>query len=449
MPMKTKQYAPMNSTSKPNDSLARQLFLTANALQSVLAGGSLSDYLNTLAPADKPGIQALSFYVMRKLGFAQEMRKILVPKRPDNKLLEALLLIGLCLLEASLAHAEGVNLETNTPIYQEYTLVDQLVTSASLDKHTKHNKGLINAVLRRYGRERELLLTKLDNKEPAIWNHPNWWIKIIKKSWPNNWQEILSQANSQPPMHLRINRRLTNTNSLLQTLAQADIGVSATGTDSISLQQALPVQKIPGYQAGLWSVQDLSAQRAARLLPVTNQMRVLDACAAPGGKTAHLLELYDIELLALDSNHKRLQRIQENLTRLQLWSDKVTLKCADASDLKQWWDGVKFDAILADVPCTGSGVVRRHPDIRWLRRPKDINQTTSLQANIINSLWQTLKPNGHMLYITCSIFPAEGEQQIQRFINSHPDALRLPAPGQIKPSINHDGFFYALLQKQA
>ncbi|HEY9280429.1 MAG TPA: methyltransferase domain-containing protein, partial [Eoetvoesiella sp.] len=205
---------------------------------------------------------------------------------------------------------------------------------------------------------------------------------------------------------------------------------------------------------GWWSVQDASAQQAAELLQPRNGMRVLDACAAPGGKTAHLLELADIDLLALDTDKVRLDRVGENLNRLGLMGPKVSLQCADAANLKQWWDGQPFDAVLADVPCTASGIVRRHPDIRWLRREADIAKTVALQRKIVNALWETVKPGGRLVYATCSIFPQEGEQQAARFLATHPDAKRLPAPGQILPlsdggqASRYDGFFYALFAKE-
>ena len=221
------------------------------------------------------------------------------------------------------------------------------------------------------------------------------------------------------------------------------------------LTQPRPVHELPGFEQGWWSVQDLSAQLAGALLPVSDGMRVLDACAAPGGKTAHLLERADIHLTALDADPKRLERVGENLERLGLFHDNVTLTCADAADAQAWWDGVPYDAILADVPCTASGVVRRHPDIRWLRREDDIARTAALQRRIVDALWATLKPGGHLLYATCSIFPEEGEWQAHAFEKRHTDASRLPAPGQILPLKQAgeahpigDGFFYALFAKK-
>src|SRR5690606_17436130 len=220
------------------------------------------------------------------------------------------------------------------------------------------------------------------------------------------------------------------------------------GQAGLVLAEARPVTQLPGFAEGWWSVQDAAAQRAATLLAVRDGERVLDACAAPGGKTAHLLELADVDLVALDSDAARLARVEQNLDRLGLWSDRVTLAAADAADLDAWWDGKPFDAVLADVPCTASGIVRRHPDIRWLRRENDVRRTAALQARILDSLWRTVAPGGRLLYVTCSVFPMEGVRQALAFLQRHSDALRLDAPGQLlpvavdaTPAAQHDGFF--------
>src|SRR5690606_22890769 len=266
------------------------------------------------------------------------------------------------------------------------------------------------------------------------------------------------------PMALRVNARRARGEQVLDAFQAAGIEAWSPQPQAIVLAEPRPVQALPGFEQGWWSVQDLSAQQAGRPPPVSDSMRVLDACAAPGGKTAHLLEQADLQLTALDSDPGRLGRVAQNLARLGLDHDGVELKCADAADLAAWWDGRPYDAILADVPCTASGVVRRHPDIRWLHREEDIAQTAALQRRIVDALWSTLKPGGHLLYATCSIFPEEGESQAQAFCVRHGDAVRLPAPGQILPlpaesgdaeafDERHalavgDGFFYALFAKQ-
>ncbi len=431
--------------------LAQQLLAAAQAICGVLEGRSLSDTLER-TPADlRPAAQALSFHAMRQLGFAQAAQASLVPRRPANRLTEAMLLLGLCLLEARLREDEGQSQAPGTPLYAEHTLVNQLVQAAAADRHTRPAKNMINAVLRRYGRERNTLLAQIQSQGPARWNHPDWWIQAMQQAWPEHWQAILQSGECPPPMTLRVNTRQISRTDFLARLTQAEIAAHPVGTSGVQLAQPRPVREIPGFTEGWWSVQDISAQQAGELLPLQDGMRVLDACAAPGGKTAHLLERARLELTALDSDATRLARVNENLQRLQLLDNAVSLQCADAADPAAWWDGQPYDVILADVPCTASGVVRRHPDIRWLRRATDLKQTAALQARIIDALWPLLKPSGHLLYATCSVFPQEGEQQIQAFMTRHPEALRLPAPGHMLPGLadTGDGFFYALIRKPA
>ncbi|WP_103035160.1 16S rRNA (cytosine(967)-C(5))-methyltransferase RsmB [Castellaniella caeni] len=427
--------------------LAEQLLAAARAIRGVLTGVSLSEALEQTPAALRPGAQALAFYAMRRLGFATALREQLVPRRPPDRLTEALLLLGLCLLEASHQQVDGIPLAAGTPRYAAHTLVHQLVQAAGADRHTRPAKALINAVLRRYGRERHAIRATLTEQPRARFNHPDWWVEALRQAWPEHWQAMLQAADQTPPMTLRTNVRQITRAALLDQLSAAGIAAHPVGEAGLVLEQPRPVRDIPGFDAGWWSVQDASAQRAGALLPLRDGLRVLDACAAPGGKTAHLLERHSLRLTALDSDEKRLARVADNLRRLQLPSDQVQLCCADAAQPSQWWDGQPYDAILADVPCTASGVVRRHPDIRWLRRPEDVSRTAALQARIIDALWPLLAPGGHLLYATCSIFPQEGESQIQAFLARHADARRLSAPGQILPGDAGDGFFYALLTK--
>jgi 16S rRNA (cytosine967-C5)-methyltransferase len=243
---------------------------------------------------------------------------------------------------------------------------------------------------------------------------------------------------------------------VMAAFAAQDIGAEASGDMGVALLAAKPVAQLPGFAEGWWSVQDAGAQLAAPMLHLKDGMRVLDACAAPGGKAAHMLELADIDLLALDSDAARLPRVAENLERLGLMSERVAIRAADAGDLDSWWDGKPFDAVLADVPCTASGIVRRHPDIRWLRRLDDLARTAKVQAGMADALWRTVAPGGHLLYVTCSVFPGEGARQASAFARRHTDAKRLSSPGQMlpvaagtTPGKHHDGFFYALFAKQA
>lgn len=421
----------------------------AHAIRGVLDGQSLSESLDRAPPALRPAAQALSFHAMRQLGFAQTARMLLVPRRPPDRLTEALLLLGISLLEACHRQIDGTPQIPGTPLYPEHTLVHQLVQAADADRKTRPAKNMVNAVLRRYGRERTALLAQVMEKPLAQWNHPDWWVETLRQAWPEDWQAILRAADQPPPMTLRANIRQVSRDTLLTRLEQAGIAAAPVGSAGLILDHPHPVRDIPGFAEGWWSVQDASAQRAGELLPLRDGMRVLDACAAPGGKTAHLLERHTLALTALDSDETRLTRVADNLLRLRLRSDDVLLRCADAADPAGWWDGQPYDAILADVPCTASGVVRRHPDIRWLRRAEDVARTAALQARITDALWPLLAPGGHLLYATCSIFPQEGECQIQDFLARHADARRQPAPGQILPggANRGDGFFYALLRK--
>jgi len=273
-------------------------------------------------------------------------------------------------------------------------------------------------------------------------------VAATRAAYPRDWQAILTAGNRMPPLTLRVNRRKTTLADYLALLEGAGMAASVIGPWAVRLAQPVGVSLIPGFAEGLVSVQDAGAQLAAPLLDVAGGMRVLDACAAPGGKSGHILETADVLLTAVDSDAQRLPRIAENLARLGL---HATLLAADAQS-DGWWDGQLFDRILADVPCTASGIVRRHPDIRWLRRKGDALQLATLSATILDNLWQMLRPNGKLLFVTCSLWPAESEAQAAAFAARH-QAVRLDAPGQLLPvgggEQDHDGLFYALFQKPA
>jgi 16S rRNA (cytosine967-C5)-methyltransferase len=452
--------------------LSETLLAGAKAVQQVLAGRSLSDAL-TAAPASiRASAQAVSFHAMRQLGLARELSRLMVTRPPKEPLLDALLLVSLTLLETAIdataapsgsvngtsesgaaSEAASARPDRGLPVYAVHTLVDQAVTAAAGNRRTRAGKNLLNACLRRYLRERQELLDQARKNPQALYNHPQWWIDQVHAAYPGQWQALLAAANVPGPMMLRVNRRKVHVPQVRQAFVDAGFPARAVGADALLLQTPRPVTDLPGFAQGWWSVQDFSAQQAAMLLPLHDGMRVLDACAAPGGKTAHMLERAQLNMVALDSDPARLARVDQNLKRLGLAGPNVTLLCANAADTSGWWDGVPFDAILADVPCTASGVVRRHPDIRWLRRPEDVGNTAALQRSIVDALWPALKPGGHMLYATCSIFPQEGEEQAQAFSRRHPDAIRLPAPGQLLPLPEPglpaaDGFFYALFVKR-
>lgn len=442
--------------------LGEVLLASARNVRDVLAGRSLSDSLAATPAPLRPAAQAISFHAMRHLGLALAVRRRLVSRTPSNPHFHALLLVTLALLETAAAHdddaAAGVGHNTaqsrGKPQYRPHTVVDQAVKAAGSQPGMCRYKGLLNGTLRRFLREREVILAQARLQPDARYNHPEWWVDVLRTAYPGCWEQLLAAADIPAPMILRANRRRTDVQTLLAMLDEAGITARQAGPAALVLDAARPVQDIPGFEAGLWSVQDIAAQQAGLLLPLADGMRVLDACAAPGGKTAHILEQADVQLTALDADAQRLARVAANLERLGLDGGHVQLRCADAAHIGQWWDGVPYDVVLADVPCTASGVVRRHPDIRWLRRQADIARTAALQRNIVDALWHTVKPGGHLLYATCSLFPQEGEAQAAAFARRHADADRLAAPGQILPlpgsgDVVRDGFFYALFAKTA
>ena len=451
--------------------LARLLEHTADAVQAVRGGQSLTAVLPRCPAELRPGVQALSFHTLRWLGSATEARVLLAPKTPPPAV-DALLVTALALLWPGLTPQDAAQ---DGPKYADHTLVDQAVSAARI--RTPAAANFINAVLRRFLRERDATVEAVRHSPLGAYNHPLWWVERIKRDWPQQWQALLASANQRPPMTLRVNARRGTGASYVHGLAQLGrnatllddpAGTTLTGGQAVVLAQPCPVPQLPGFAEGDVSVQDAAAQRAAHLLlkgaagddPLPSNARVLDACAAPGGKTAHLLELADLDLLALDSDPLRLARVQDTLKRLHL---KAELKAGDARQPQGWWDGRPFDAILLDAPCTASGIVRRHPDVRWLRRADDINALARIQAELLDALWPLLKPGGRLLYATCSIFPAEGRLQSDAFLQRQPpgtamlDAL---SPGHLLPlpdnglqgmgqrgTVLQDGFFYALFRK--
>ena len=422
------------------DSLAFALAGAARALAGVEAGNALPRALaevfgmRGITPAARGAIQDLAYRSMRRWGTARALLGTLADKPPAQARLRALTCTALALLS------------DHEPAYPAYTLVDQAVEACAADRELARAKGMVNAVLRRFLRERDALMAQVMRDDEAAQNYPRWWIAAMRSAWPQEADAVLATGNRQPPLTLRVNRRKTSVNHYLDMLSTAGIAAQAIGGHGVKLARPLPVAQIPGFADGLASVQDAAAQLAAPLLDLRDGMRVLDACAAPGGKTGHMLELASLDLLALDQDAERLTRVGENLERLSL---SAALKQGDAS-ARDWWDGQPFDRILADVPCTASGIVRRHPDIRWLRRPGDSRQLAQLSAAILDNLWGMLKPGGKLLLATCSVWPEESEQQAQAFVRRH-HAVRLPAPGQLLPSADgkddHDGLFYALLEK--
>ncbi|MDQ7968972.1 MAG: 16S rRNA (cytosine(967)-C(5))-methyltransferase RsmB [Oxalicibacterium faecigallinarum] len=439
------------SSSNPRllpDSLAFSLHGAAQAIAAVGDGVALPQALariwskTSASPQARGAIQDLSYHCMRNMGRAEALLHAMTTKQTEPAVLHGLICCALGLL--SDPDEQGDN-----PRYNTFTLVDQAVNAAAADPEMAHAKGMVNAVLRRFLRERDALMKSAAGTQMARFNYPNWWIDRMRSAYPQDWEAILEAGNQAPPLTLRVNRRKTSLDNYLARLSAQGLTASQIGPDAIRLAQATPVSQIPGFEEGWVSVQDAGAQRAADLIDVQDGMRVLDACAAPGGKTGHILERADVDLLALDHDPLRLKRIEENLHRLQLSANLMT---GDAGKT-DWWDGQPFDRILADVPCTASGIVRRHPDIRWLRRKTDTTQLATISAGILDNLWQMLKPNGKLLFVTCSLWPQESEAQAASFVARHADAVRQQAPGQLLPSAtadrDHDGLFYALFHKQA
>jgi 16S rRNA (cytosine967-C5)-methyltransferase len=294
-------------------------------------------------------------------------------------------------------------------------------------------------------RQQSDLLTDLAADPVAANQHPDWWLNRLQAAYPTQWREIVAAGNEPPPMALRVNLRRCQRDQYQARLSAAGIAATPFGEAGLALAKPSPVERLPDFAEGLVSVQDPAAQMAATLLDPAPGSRVLDACAAPGGKAAHLLERADLDLLALDLKPSRCRRVAENLARLGLHAE---LQAADCTRLDSWWDGRPFDAVLADVPCTASGVVRRNPDAKWLRRESDIASFAATQARILDVLWQVVRPGGRLLYATCSVFPEENAEQIARFMATRPDARR-DHEEQILPTADHDGFFYCRLEKAA
>jgi 16S rRNA (cytosine967-C5)-methyltransferase len=437
----------VTTSSLKTDSLAYALLGAAQAVAQVKSGGALPQALaavfaqTSASPQARGAMQDIAYRTMRQLGRAEGLLALLTTKPPGPAELHALLCCALALI------CQALEAPADAP-YEMFTVVDQAVTAAGSEPAIAHGKGMVNAVLRRFLREKESLLQEALKRPPARWNYPEWWADGIRGAYPEQWQAILQAGNTMPPLTLRVNRRKTSLPDYQQLLTKHGIASDVLGPDALQLARPIPVAQIPGFSDGMASVQDAAAQLAAPLLDLHDGMWVLDACAAPGGKTGHILECADVDVLALDSDRKRLVRIEENLARLQLHAE---LKTGDASN-EAWWDGRPFDRILADVPCTASGIVRRHPDIRWLRRKTDATQLSALSASILDNLWRMLVPGGKLLFVTCSIWPQESERQAAAFATRHA-ALRLPAPGQLLPQAgseqDHDGLFYALFQKTA
>lgn len=337
-----------------------------------------------------------------------------------------------------------------------HAIVHSAVEATRLAK-AHHLSKLVNAILRRFLRERASWLMQAKDNVSLRFGYPDWLIEALQQDWPKDWQRVLEAGNAPPPLTLRINRRHWRREEALATLQSAQLPFATIENlaDAVVLERRQAIRDIPEFMAGGWSVQDASAQWVVDWLQLESGLRVLDACAGPGGKAAHCLERADVDLLALDVDQQRLNQVSAGFERLGLHGHCLV---ADAACPDDWWDGVPFDRILVDAPCSATGVIRRHPDIRWLRQAADLSALQQSQQRLLRGLWPLLKPGGILVYATCSVFSAENHRQVQHFLETHDDARALPAiqcspqaPGrampvgwQILPGENDwDGFYFA------
>ena len=424
--------------------LSEAITIAAQAISEVMDGRSLTEVLDQLEPHERPIVQSLSFDTLRKWVRSHELIKQFIPKAPPVEV-DHLLSVAITLFLQDTNEGKG---------YPAHTIVDQAVKACGEYDPTMYAKGLVNAVLRKVS-----LVVKPPEGEkcfppdPIPMYVPAWWRANLKRNYSKVWQSILFQQAKRAPLILRVNQKQYTREQYQSLLSEA--GISSKSIDELAgiqlpstlwLPEAVPVSDLPGFYTGAVSVQDAGAQLAAILLEPQEGELVLDACAAPGGKTAHLLELADCSMRALELDGDRIGKIGGNLDRLRLHSDRIQVLRGDASKAA-WWDGVLFDKILLDAPCSASGIVSRHPDIPFLRREADIRTLQERQRAILNQAWKMLKAGGTLLYVTCSIFPEEGDDQANWFAEQHSDAVRLGAPGQILPGDLNDGFYYALFKK--
>jgi len=424
--------------------LSEAITIAAQAISEVMSGRSLTEVLDQLEAYERPIVQSLSFDALRKWVRSHELIKEFIPKAPPPEV-DHLLSVAIALFLQDAADSKG---------YPAHTIVDQAVKACGEYDKTMYAKGLVNAVLRKVSvlvqpPEAE----KRYSLDPIPMYVPAWWRANLKRNYSKAWQSILFQQAKRAPLILRVNHKQYTREQYQSLLSNA--GISSKPIDEVAgielpsallLPEAVPVSELPGFYTGAVSVQDAGAQLAAILLNPQEDELVLDACAAPGGKTAHLLELADCSIQALEIDGERIGKIGGNLDRLRLYSEKVKVLRGDASKVA-WWNGAQFDKILLDAPCSASGIVSRHPDIPFLRREADIKALQERQRTILKQAWKMLKAGGTLLYVTCSIFPEEGDGQAGWFAEQHPDAVRLGAPGQLLPGKLNDGFYYALFKK--
>ncbi len=410
---------------------------TLDAALEVLLAGPEPD-VRSLPDRDRAQVRALAFGAIRSHHRHRALLQALLnrPLKSGDSTLEALLSVGLFQLA--------------DPEQPDHAAVSATVEATRL-LGQERAAGLVNASLRRYQREASALLDSL-RAEPAAWHsHPAWLLDQLRADWPDHWQQIAAANQEHPPLWLRVNRNRVSVSNYADRI-ESELGLRASPLDgfpdALKLESAVPVHRLPGFADGLVSVQDAASQLAAHLLAPEPGMRVLDACAAPGGKTGHLLECAagQLDLTALDISAERLTQVESNLRRL---GQRATVLVGDATEPATWWDGRPFDRILLDAPCSATGVIRRHPDIKLLRRPADVPGLVSRQRLLLERLWPLLKPEGRLLYSTCSLLRAENQALVARFVAEAPARLEpvTPAPGlQLLPGERDtDGFYYALM----
>ena len=431
-------------------SLSKAIAISAIGWQKMLSESCSLEKALEVCLAGQPNemkgvVQSLLYTTVRHRAKVELLLGKLV-KKPPQENIKALLHIALALL------LEGKE--------KAFTVVNQAVDAAKMNAETAWSSGFINAVLRNFLRSRSQLTASFKTNLSAQFNAPGWWISKVRQAYPNQWRGILSTQNKQPPLTVRVNRSKISVSDFLLKLEQNGLTGKQVGSWAVVIEPACPGNKIPGFFEGLCSIQDAGSQLVTELLTLKDGDRVLDACAAPGGKSAQLLETYKLDLTAMEIDPKRAPRIKDTLSRLNLNAKIVVGDASDESCVEKLGD---FDAIVLDAPCTASGIVRRHPDIVWSRRPEDVALLAQRQRKILETLWKRLPYGKDLLYIVCSLFPEEGPEQIKCFLEKHPEAhlkgtpltpdgvLRLlPTEQEADKNLpsNHDGFFYALLTKR-
>lgn len=417
--------------------------------QVTVEGRSLSRALEAIPAAamdDRALIQEMCYGTLREYHrLSQMVAKLLKkPLKEKDGDVQALLLLGLYQLMSMRVPDHAAVSET-------------VAATAALKKPWA--RAMVNAVLRNFQRQTDSLLAQVQSTDEGRWSHPQWLVDALRQAWPEQWQALLEANNQRPPMTLRVNTSVSSAEDYLAELRKVgvDAQCSTVTPSAIQLSQAQDVTLLPGFAEGQVSVQDEAAQQAAYLMRLAPGYRVLDVCAAPGGKTSHMLELTDVDMVAVDVEADRLQRVKENLQRLGKSAQCIV---GDAGQPDAWWDGKPFDRILLDAPCSATGVIRRHPDIKLLRQPSDINNLVVLQAQILDAIWPLLKPGGMLLYATCSVLPQENAEQVAAFVARQPEAQHKVldvAWGQavkfgrqvLTGTAGMDGFYYACLEKKS